>query len=336
MLWSLTAALGGHATVVGPMSTGLWAPVAGTPFAQDCHVWDSRRTHTLPRPDVVVAVKAWPASLGRALRVAEERDLAIVADVDDADYEAMLGKDEPVARRATNFARITRAGVSFPRWRALQAVARRLPLTVSNPVLQGMYGGEVVPHVRDAAVPQPAGRSGGPLAVVFIGTNRGHKGISVLRSAVAMLPPGSVTLTVTDSAPDDVQDHESWIGTTSLEAGRALIAASDVVAVPSLLSGYSHAQFPVKVVDGMVERRAVVASDLPVIRWAVGDGARLVPPGDSGALAAALDELRDLDARTKLAQKGHAHAMTHFATDVVAPVFEGVLVDAVRRHRGRT
>lgn len=63
-----------------------------------------------------------------------------------------------------------------------------------------------------------------------------------------------------------------------------LIVGSDVVAVPSRVEG-----MPGAVLEAMALERPVVASDLPVVREAIGaNAAALVPVGDSAALADAL------------------------------------------------
>ena len=63
-----------------------------------------------------------------------------------------------------------------------------------------------------------------------------------------------------------------------------LVVAADVVAVPSRVEG-----MPGAVLEAMALERPVVASDIPMVREAIGDMAlALVPVGDAAALAAAL------------------------------------------------
>ena len=70
----------------------------------------------------------------------------------------------------------------------------------------------------------------------------------------------------------------------------ALYAAADVVAIPQLDTEAAQHQMPLKAPDAMAMARPIVASavsDLPDVL----DGcARLVPPGDVDALAAAIAE----------------------------------------------
>ena len=69
---------------------------------------------------------------------------------------------------------------------------------------------------------------------------------------------------------------------------RALLAAADVFAMPSLSEG-----LPMALLEAMFTARPIVASDVGEIRSALGGGRAglLVPPGDSAALASALAKL---------------------------------------------
>ncbi len=87
----------------------------------------------------------------------------------------------------------------------------------------------------------------------------------------------------------------------------ALHTAADLFAFPSVFEGFGNA-----LVEALLAGLPVVASDLPVIRHDVlGDrsAARLVAPGDAGALAAALDRLiPDAAARAALGAAGREAA----------------------------
>jgi phosphatidylinositol alpha-mannosyltransferase len=65
------------------------------------------------------------------------------------------------------------------------------------------------------------------------------------------------------------------------------LAGADVLCAPSL-GGES---FGIVLLEAMVARSAVVASDIPGYAAVAGTYAVLVPPGDAGALAAALGAL---------------------------------------------
>lgn len=326
-LWALSRALGWRAEVVGVKGTSLWAPLAGSAFAADCTVpGSSDREAALPavraaigRADLVIAVKPLVPSLGVAL--AERRGTPLLADVDDPDVEVRTTWRPRMERlRRPGFLASRRAVTG------LGEAVRRVPRIVSNPVLQRMYGGDVIPHVRDAG-PDPVWSDRDDPVVRFVGSVRGHKGVDVLRAAAAR---ADVALEVTAAPPADARAGERWLGTTTLEAGEALVRDADVVAVPSLPTLWTPAQLPAKLVDAMIAGRAIVASAAEPVVWAL-DGAGLaVPPGDVDALAAALTRLRDPALRKELGAAARRRGLERFTVDAVAPDFERAARAAMR------
>jgi glycosyltransferase involved in cell wall biosynthesis len=330
VLWSLARSLGWSTTVVGVKGTTLWAPLAESGFAADCVLADAE---TAPRAvqdavdaaDLVVAVKPLPTSFGVALAATERRGTPLLLDIDDPDLEVRttwrplrerLRHPLPPARRRE----LLRLG----------ELARRTPRLVSNPELQRMYGGTVVPHVREP-VAAPRTSTTGPPVVRFVGSVRAHKGVDVLRRAVAVgRGTGDLRLEVTADAPRDAAPWERWLGTTTVEQGAALVADADVIAVPSLDTAWSPAQLPAKLIDAMAAGRAIVASDTVPVAWALGGTGVLVPSGDVPALADALHHLRVPAVREALGDAALHRAATTFSTDAVAPVFERVAMRTMR------
>lgn len=332
VLWSLARALGWSATVVGVKGSTVWAPLAGTDFAADCapatDVEVARRTvqGAVDGADLVVAVKSLPTSFGVALEAAERAGTPLLLDVDDPDVEVRTSW-RPLAERLRHPLPPSRRRELL----RLGALARRTPLMVSNPELQRLYGGGVVvPHVREPAV--APGYSGTRTPTVrFVGSVRAHKGVDVLRRAVAAeRAQEDLRLEVTADAPADSAPWERWLGTTSVAEGAALVADADVIAVPSLPTSWSPAQLPAKLIDAMAAGRAVIASDTAPVAWALGDSGVLVPAGSSEAIADALHHLRVPAVREALGEAALHRAVTTFSTAAVAPVFERAAVATMR------
>jgi len=86
-----------------------------------------------------------------------------------------------------------------------------------------------------------------------------------------------------------------------------LVALADVLAFPSRYEG-----FGLPVLEAMASGTPVVASDATALPEVIGDGGRLVPPGDvdawAGALAAVLDDPAEV---ARLAAAGR-HRAAHF------------------------
>jgi glycosyltransferase involved in cell wall biosynthesis len=111
--------------------------------------------------------------------------------------------------------------------------------------------------------------------------------------------------------------------TVTFDQMPGVLAAADIVAQPSLEEGLGLA-----VLEAMSSERAVVTTDIPGIReiLTAPDIALVVPPGQAGPLAAALERLV-VDARTRaaLAAHGRAHVVEHFSRSRMMWQTEAVL-----------
>jgi glycosyltransferase involved in cell wall biosynthesis len=94
------------------------------------------------------------------------------------------------------------------------------------------------------------------------------------------------------------------LGWVSPEVREVLLSRASLLAYPSVYEG-----FGLPPLEAMAVGTPVVASDLPVHREVLGDGALLVPAEDASALAAALDAvLSDERLRSRLVTSGLAQA----------------------------
>ncbi len=141
--------------------------------------------------------------------------------------------------------------------------------------------------------------------VLFLGRHEERKGLQVLLEAAACLarerdPLADATapiLWIAGDGPETAalrrRHPESstlqWLGVLTEEEKLRRLAAADVLAAPSL-GGES---FGMVLLEAMAARAVVVASDIEGYRAASGGCAVLVPPGEAGALAAALAGVLD-------------------------------------------
>lgn len=321
----LAESRGWEARAAGVSSSGhLWPVLEQTGFARKCVV--ARGSDELEAmaawADVLIAVKLLPESFGVAARLARAHSKPLLLDIDDPDFEQRLG-------RSTNWADRHRAASEQRSLDGLAAQARKVPRIVSNPVLQRRWGGALVPHVRVPRALSDQQNASGDITVAFVGTNRRHKGIGVLRDSVALLATQGYRLLVTDDPPDDAQPWERWVGETSLTEGLRLIESADILAVPSLRSGYAPAQLPVKLIDAMMAGRAIVATRLEPAKWAIGRAGLLCRPGSVRDLAKRLGNLKDFGRRAELGRRARDRALTRFTPEAVGPAFEVAVQQAV-------
>ena len=325
-LWLLAQSLGWKATVLSVQGEAVWRPVEGSSFEADCHrVSVGELTKAVPTAtDLIIACKPLTASLGLALKVSAAARKPLLVDVDDPDLEARMRTGHPIQM----IARAMRRPVRAVRDLNLRRNAISLPTIVSNPWLQARYGGRIVPHARDDQGSGEYSASRAP-HLAFVGTNRRHKGVDLLRTAVAGLQDQRFTLSITDDAPADAKPWENWLGQTSFQTGMTLVKDADIVAIPSLRTRHSEGQLPAKLIDAMLLGRPVVVSDVEPLPWAAGDGGLVIRSGSVFDLRGALLELQDPARREQMGRAGRARALRIFATGAVRGAFERACLEAI-------
>jgi phosphatidylinositol alpha-mannosyltransferase len=207
-------------------------------------------------------------------------------------------------------------------WRpVVEPTARRLAARVAvsaaardfvAQVLPGPY--DLIPNAIDTSAFAAGEREG--RRVVFVGRPDPRKGLPVLLEALQRLPD-DITLDLVGTNGDHgprVRSH----GQVGDEARRELLARADVLCAPSL-GGES---FGVVLLEAMAAGLPVVASDIPGYRAVLPpECGTLVPPGDAGALAAALGRLLGDDAlRARLGGAGRREAQRYDWDAVVGEV----------------
>ncbi|HEY8201295.1 MAG TPA: glycosyltransferase [Actinomycetota bacterium] len=196
--------------------------------------------------------------------------------------------------------------------RARAAVAARAGSVVVMPVGAEIPSEELGPT---AAVEARAslGLPEGARLVVSVGRLARQKGFDVLVDAAALLDGDSVMVAVAGQGPERpmLEDRIRERGASGrvLLLGfrpdaRALVAAADVVCMPSRWEGS-----PLALHEAMSAGRPVVATAVGGIPALAGDAAVLVPPDDPPALAAALRRvLGDSDLRARMGEASRAAA----------------------------
>ncbi len=308
--------------------------------------------------DAVIVTKPVFQSLGLAA-VSRVGARGFVVDIDD--WETGLiqkGAHEPGMvgsrlRRARARSYLADAGVNrFVAARLLEAYAMRMPhRLVSNKWLRAKFGGELLYHVRDPRVLDPArpiehdvgSLSRDAVWVGFVGTPRPHKGVGVLVDAVARArrraDVGLVVMGADDPTDPVLLRARSLIGDERFVAWPQFpflalcdhLRVADIIALPSLDVPAAWGQIPAKLFDGMSMAKPIVASalnDMPEILEGAG---LIVPPGDPDALADALVTLAsDPELRRNLGERGREKLIASYGYDTGRDVLLRVLRRAIR------
>ncbi|RKS71451.1 glycosyltransferase involved in cell wall biosynthesis [Motilibacter peucedani] len=159
---------------------------------------------------------------------------------------------------------------------------------------------------------QPASREDGPLRVVFFGLFTPLQGATVVGEALALLGADDVVATMVGSGQDLAAARAAagdlpqvtWLDWVESDRLPALVADHDVCLGIFGRGPKALRVVPNKVFQGAAAGCAVVTSDTPPQRRALGPAATLVPPGDPAALAGALRALAE--DRTLLAARRRA------------------------------
>jgi glycosyltransferase involved in cell wall biosynthesis len=170
----------------------------------------------------------------------------------------------------------------------------------------------------------------GPLWVVFYGLYTPLQGTPVIGSALGQIAGAPIEVTMIGGGQDEAATRAAaaashavrWLDWVPAADLPALVASHDVCLGIFGTGDKAQRVVPNKVFQGAAAGCAIVTSDTPPQRRALGDAAVLVPPGNAEALAAAL--LRLADDRAELARlRGQAHelAVKQFAPEqIVAPL----------------
>lgn len=344
---------------------GLWPPARDLPFPVDAvqvrnalQLGACAWAGDLVRDaDAVVVSKPLPTSLLPGW-FARRRGIAVVLDIDDWEIGLFPGiTGHGVLRALDELAYEAWSAVSPRRLNArlttrlCDVLARRLPWPklASNRWLQARYGGDLLYHVRPVTPEVAAPRNGlaldGRSWVGFVGTVRPHKGVEMLADALARLEGDAAPGLILAGADPDSSQAGSVIAHAAQVLGPerfrhlppfpaaelpGVLAACDVISVPSGGGTASRGQIPAKLFDAMAAGRAVVATavnDIPEILEGCG---RVVPPDDVDALAAALAALSaDPALRAKLGEAARRRHAERYSYEAGRPVIVAAVHQAL-------
>jgi glycosyltransferase involved in cell wall biosynthesis len=182
---------------------------------------------------------------------------------------------------------------------------------------------------------RPSRREAGPLEVVFFGLFTPVQGAPTIGQAIGLLADRPIRFTLVGSgqqleetrAAAAANGNVTWRAWVDAEELPKLVAANDVCLGIFGTSAKAGRAVPNKVYQGAAAGTAVVTSDTPPQRRALGDAAVLVPAGDPEALAEALAELAaDEERLWALREAAYALAEAAFRPEkVTEPLRERLL-----------
>lgn len=188
----------------------------------------------------------------------------------------------------------------------------------------------------------------GDCVIVAVGVLERHKGHRILLEALARLDASGITtpwkLIIAGGAGGNEHgnlmefiDAEGLTDRVHIVLNRNdvadLLALADIFVMPSLWEG-----LPLAVLEAMVARKAIVASEIAGIPEAIVNEREglLVPAGEVGPLAEALRRvISDAAHRSNLGAAAAARADRDFTVSVMADRYEALYRDAFQKHHPR-
>jgi len=212
---------------------------------------------------------------------------------------------------------------------------------------------EVIPYTASLPAPPASraerGSAAGPFTVLFVGRLVERKGVTHLVDAASqLLPSVDVRLVIVGDGPERAR-IEARIREQGLD-GRAAVrgrvseaelqvayAAADAFVLPAVVDRRGDTEgLGVVLLEAMNYRVPVIASAIGGITDVVEDGVSglLVPPGDAGALARALERLAKApDQAARLGDAGYRRLHERFSWEAITRRWVEVYNAAVARRR---
>jgi glycosyltransferase involved in cell wall biosynthesis len=321
--------LGVASSIVGRLAAA--RPGAATrivPRPESDHDWRSLRAHVSALrqigPDIVHANLASPWScqycIAAAALVRRPRTVAV--------YQLAVpptSERQRLAKRVTALTVARHVGVGERTSREVEDLVRLSRYSVTT-----IHNG-----VPDEALPRLLPPPAPPPLIGAIGRVEFQKGFDTLIRALAEIPGATLVLVGEGSerprlerlARDlGVAERIVWTGWS--EEPRAYLPSFDVFALPSRFEG-----FPLALLEALLARSAVVATDVGSVPEAVRDGETglLVRPEDPAALAAAIrGVLADPELRRRLGENGRRLVLDRFTADHMTGSFESLYRQLLR------
>jgi 2-deoxystreptamine N-acetyl-D-glucosaminyltransferase/2-deoxystreptamine glucosyltransferase len=311
-------------------------------------VWaDDLRAHGVAVDTVPMRLPYVPADAWHMFRALDTTAPHIVHVNMPGPYDAQFGLVLPIARAAGARTVVTehlpmvgrlwkRALLKGAAYRALD-----LAVTMTRANARLLIERQGVPAARVRVVPNGIPRAFGTSAepatlrwelavrdshmmVAYVGNILPHKGLRRLIEAVSRVPGRAlIRLVVAGTGSDEAPCRQlavdrglagqvTFLGWRSAAETEALIAACDVLALPSEIEG-----LPYVLLEAMASHRPVIAGRVYGIPEVVEDGVTgiLVDPTDIDAIAAALERLSDATLRESMGEAARARFERDFTLE---------------------
>lgn len=311
--------------------------------------------------DIVYAIKPRASSFGAALFTRMIRRHRLILDVDDCEpsfYKSKphlphLNSKEGFNGYFSSIIRFLRFSSNFKYYndpnnfyQLQKKVGTVEAVTANTRVMQHKYNAFYLPSAKDTSkfdpnrIDEVAARSALGLSeykvLMFPGTPRIHKGLEDLLAAIEKLGQPNLKLVIVGGRNEGnsytnklLTRWNRWIirlPQVSSDDMPGIIAAAHVIVIPQRDTLTAHAQFPMKLTDGMAMAKPILSTYVGDIPEIVGDTAYLVKPHSPDAIAHTIKTiLQNPQEAYFKGQEARRRCIKHFSFDQIGENLRHIL-----------
>jgi teichuronic acid biosynthesis glycosyltransferase TuaH len=191
------------------------------------------------------------------------------------------------------------------------------------------YGADVDAFINVDQAPMPSDVTlRGPI-VGFVGQINSRTDLRLLENiadrgrSLLLVGPKDPTFEPTRFGALLRRPNVSWVGPKPFDALPSYLRTIDVGIVPYGDSPFNHGSFPLKTLEYLAAGRAVVATDLPAIRWLATD--LIAVTSEPGAFADHVDRILDEIRSSGLMARRRAFAAQHSWASRAGNMYDAIL-----------
>jgi len=312
--------------------------------------------------DIVYAIKPRANSFGAALFTRRMRRYRLILDVDDWEPGFYTSKfhlphfnnsKEVIKAYIFSIIRFLRFSSNFqysnsPKnfYRLQKKIGTVEAVTANTRLMQHKYNALYLPNAKDTSKFDPnrfdeeAARSALGLSefkvLMFPGTPRIHKGLEDLLAAMEKLGQPNLRLVIVGGRNEGnsytnllIGRWNKWIirlPQVSSDDMPGVIAAAHAIVLPQRDTLAAHAQFPMKLTDGMSMAKPVLSTQVGDIPAIVADTAYLVEPNSPDAIAHTIKSiLQNPKEACFKGQEARLRCIKHFSFDQIGDILIHIL-----------
>jgi glycosyltransferase involved in cell wall biosynthesis len=303
--------------------------------------------------DIIYAVKPKFTSFGLSLLKKFTNHRPLILDMDDWElswYGGYEWKYRPSLKQFYRDIFKQNGALRFPdhplylQWMEY-CVKQADALTIDTQFLQKRFGGVYLPNGKDISLFDPgkynpeASRKSYGLSeyriLMFPGAPRPHKGVEDVLMALEKLNQSDLRLVIVGGNPYDNYDEQlmkqwgRWIiklPKFPVDIMPEVVAAAHIVVVPQRDTVIAHAQFPLKLTDGMAMAKPVISTRVGDIPEILSETGYLVDPASPAQIAEKIQLIfENLDLANERGKQARLRCMEKYSTDTMASTLAEVI-----------